>query len=96
MGMLRCRRRLRKGFFEAETADPERFDCKNEVARCYKAQDEAGTQGVGLAAKQVLDACDGLERLLTSPVFYEDDYGCENMLYEMRMGWFLTTNIWPY
>lgn len=39
-----------------------------------------------LTAKQILDACDRLERLLTSPVFSEDDYGCENLLYETRRG----------
>jgi hypothetical protein len=39
-----------------------------------------------LTAKQILDACDRLERLLTSPVFSDDDYGCEDLLYETRRG----------
>lgn len=37
-----------------------------------------------LTAKQILDACDRLERLETSPVFCESDYGIEDLLYETR------------
>ncbi len=37
-----------------------------------------------LTAKQILDACDRLERLETSPVFCENDYGVEDLLYETR------------
>jgi hypothetical protein len=39
-----------------------------------------------LTAKQILDACDRLERLETLPVFCENDYGVEDLLYETRRG----------
>ncbi len=33
---------------------------------------------------KILNVCDRLERLESSPIFYEDDYGCDDLVYEMR------------
>lgn len=66
---------------EREDWDEEDFrtgECIELIRRAFRSPE--------LTAEQILAACDRLERLQTSPVFREADYGCEDLLYETRRG----------
>lgn len=64
---------------EREDWSEEDFCTEECVSLIRKAYESAEWE-----KSRILEVCDRLERLETSPVFYEDDYGCEDLVDEMR------------